>query len=156
MRHERAYVYVLKLQAGNWYVGSTSNIEARVCEHFAGQGALWTQKYPPISVAEVTECLTGDPLPLERAKSAEMAMKYGWSRVRGAGHVKVEASQPAWFDLEGKRRKYAKPKSTPPSFLDQDPQEEDGVLCQNADESQDNEELATTVVTLDTKGIWED
>ena len=51
-----------------------------------------------------------------------------------------------------------RPKSTPPSFLDQaiTPQEEDGVLCQNANESQDNEELATTVVTLDTRGLWED
>ena len=75
MKNDRAYVYVLRLQGSpaNWYIGSTTNIEARICEHWAGQGAQWTQKHPPIGVAEVIECLTGDPLPLERAKTAEMA-----------------------------------------------------------------------------------
>ena len=56
-------------------------------------------------MAEVIECLTGDPLPLERAKTAEMAMKYGWARVRGAGHVKVDTKELPWFDQEGNRRK---------------------------------------------------
>ena len=107
MKNDRAFVYVLKLQGSpaNWYVGSTTNIEARICEHWAGQGAQWTQKHPPIGVAEVIECLTGDPLPLERAKTAEMAMKYGWARVRGAGHVKVDTKEPPWFDQEGTKRK---------------------------------------------------
>ena len=107
MKTDRAFVYVLKLQGSpaNWYVGSTINIEARICEHWAGQGAQWTQKHPPIGVAEVIECLTGDPLPLERAKTAEMAMKYGWARVRGAGHVKVDTKEPPWFDQEGTKRK---------------------------------------------------
>ena len=107
MKTDRAFVYVLKLQGSpaNWYVGSTINIEARICEHWAGQGAQWTQKHPPIGVVEVIECLTGDPLPLERAKTAEMAMKYGWARVRGAGHVKVDTKEPPWFDQEGTKRK---------------------------------------------------
>ena len=107
MKTYRAFVYVLKLQGSpaNWYVGSTINIEARICEHWAGQGAQWTQKHPPIGVVEVIECLTGDPLPLERAKTAEMAMKYGWARVRGAGHVKVDTKEPPWFDQEGTKRK---------------------------------------------------
>ena len=104
---DRGYVYVLKLQGSpaNWYVGSTTNVEARICEHYAGQGALWTQKHPPVSVVETLECPGGDPLPLERAKVAEYATKYGWARVRGAGHVKVEATQPTWFDPEGMKRK---------------------------------------------------
>ena len=107
MKNDRAYVYVLKLQGSpaNWYVGSTTNIEARICEHWAGQGAQWTQKHPPTGVAEVIECLTGDPLPLERAKTTEMAMKYGWARVRGAGHVKVDTKEPPWVDQEGTKRK---------------------------------------------------
>ena len=107
MKNDRAYVYVLRLQGSpaNWYIGSTTNIEARICEHWAGQGAQWTQKHPPIGVVEVIECLTGDPLPLERAKTAEMAMKYGWARVRGAGHVKIDTKEPPWFDQEGNRRK---------------------------------------------------
>ena len=77
MKNEHGYVYVLKLHGANWYVGSTNNIEARICEHWAGQGAQWTQKHTPLGVKEVIEFLAGDPLPLERAKTAEMAMKYG-------------------------------------------------------------------------------
>ena len=67
---DRGYVYVLKLQGSHWYVGSTTNVEARSCEHFAGQGALWTQKHPPLSVVETLECPGGDPLPLEKAKAS--------------------------------------------------------------------------------------
>ena len=105
---DRGYVYVLKLQGSpaNWYVGATNNVEARICEHFAGTGALWTQKHPPVSVVETLECPGGDPLPLERAKLAEYSMRYGWTRVRGGGHVKVDATQPTWLDLEGTKRKY--------------------------------------------------
>ena len=104
---DRGFVYVLKLQGSpaNWYVGATNNVEARICEHFAGAGALWTQKHPPVSVVETLECPGGDPLPLERGKVAEYAMRYGWARVRGGGHVKVDATQPTWLDLEGTKRK---------------------------------------------------
>ena len=104
---DRGFVYVLKLQGSpaNWYVGATNNVEARICEHFAGQGSIWTQKHPPVSVVETLECPGGDPLPLERAKMAEYAVRYGWARVRGAGHVKLDATQPTWFDQEGPKRK---------------------------------------------------
>ena len=165
MKTDRAFVYVLKLQGSpaNWYVGSTTNIEARICEHWAGQGAQWTQMHPPVGVAEVIECLTGDPLPLERAKTAEMAMKYGWTRVRGAGYVKVDATQPVWFDSDGKKRNHAKTKQTAIQSGPLDSiiigGEEAGVLCRNQGhehEPQDITEMATAVVALDTRGIWED
>ena len=108
----RAYVYVLKCQGSppNWYVGSTRDLEARICEHFAGQGSLWTQKHAPVSVAEVLECPGGDPLPLERAKVVEMCFRHSWKQVRGAGFVKLDAGMPSWLDLGGERRegpKYA-------------------------------------------------
>lgn len=107
MKNDRTYVYVLKLHGSppNWYVGSTNNVEARMCEHWSGQGAQWTQKHPPSSVMEVIECPGGDPLPLERAKTAQFCMIYGWGKVRGGGHIKVEATMPSWFDQEGTKRK---------------------------------------------------
>ena len=103
----RAYVYVLKCQGSppNWYVGSTRDLEARICEHFAGQGSLWTQKHAPVSVAEVLECPGGDPLPLERAKVVEMCFRHSWKQVRGAGFVKLDVGMPSWLDLGGERRK---------------------------------------------------
>ncbi len=84
MKNERGFVYVLKLQGGNWYVGSTNNVESRMCEHFNGNGSLWTQRWPPCSVTEVIECPTGDPLPLERSKTAQLAMQFGWQKVMGS------------------------------------------------------------------------
>ena len=103
----RAYVYVFKCQGSppNWYVGSTRDLEARICEHFAGQGSLWTQKHAPVSVAEVLECPGGDPLPLERAKVVEMCFRHSWKQVRGAGFVKLDAGMPSWLDLGGERMK---------------------------------------------------
>ena len=103
----RAYIYVLKCQGSppNWYVGSTRDLEARICEHFAGQGSLWTQKHAPVSVAEVLECPGGDPLPLERAKVVEMCFRHSWKQVRDASFVKLDAGMPSWLDLGGERRK---------------------------------------------------
>ena len=107
MSSARAYVYVLKCQGSppNWYVGSTRDLEARICEHFAGQGSLWTQKHAPVSVAEVLECPGGDPLPLERAKVVEMCFRHSWRQVRGAGFVKLDAGMPSWLDLGAERRR---------------------------------------------------
>ena len=89
----------------NWYVGSTKNLEQRLCEHFSGQGAVWTQKYPPVSVVEVLECPDCDPLPLERGKVVELCFKHGWRHVRGANFVRVDAGIPSWLDEKGDRRK---------------------------------------------------
>lgn len=127
-----------------------------MCEHWAGQGTQWTQKHPPISVMEVIECPGGDPLPLERAKVAEMAMKHSWQRVRGGGHIKVEATMPAWFDQDGNKRKRtdAKAKQTVVTGG-----EEDGLLCrfinppEEPDESGDNEGVATTITVLDPRRV---
>ena len=117
----RAYVYVLKCQGSppNWYVESTRDLEARICEHFAGQGSLWTQKHAPVSVAEVLECPGGDPLRLERAKVVEMCFRHSWKQVRGAGFVKLDAGMPSWLDLGGERRRG--PKSAPCGSVGQSP-----------------------------------
>jgi predicted GIY-YIG superfamily endonuclease len=104
---KKAFVYVIRCQGTppNWYIGQTKDLEARMCEHWAGEGSLWTKKWLPTSVVEVTECPAGDPLPLERAKTVEYCCRYGWAKVRGAGHVRVDANIPAWFDESGDRRK---------------------------------------------------
>ena len=126
----RAYVYVLRCQGSppNWYVGSSRNLEARLCEHFAGQGSAWTVKHPPISVTEVIECPDGDPLPLERGKVVELCFRYSWRQVRGAGFVRVDAGMPGWLDEKGDRRKPKAEKAqetiTLDTLLHQDTQDE--------------------------------
>ena len=57
-----AYCYVLECQprtdlpnhpACSYYVGSTSNVNMRIAQHFNGSAAKFTQKCQPIRVAEL-------------------------------------------------------------------------------------------------------
>lgn len=103
---KRAWVYVLRCQGGTYYVGQSTALQARICEHFAGQGSLWTAKNPPISVIEAIECPSGDGLALEAAKTAEYCMRMGWKKVRGGSFVRCDApGPPPWFDETGEKRK---------------------------------------------------
>lgn len=49
----RLCVYVLLLKNAHFYVGITDNLKKRIKQHFAGIGAVWTKKYPPIEFLEV-------------------------------------------------------------------------------------------------------
>ena len=105
---KRAWVYVLKCQNNSWYVGQTTALQVRICEHFAGSGAQWTTLNRPVSVVEAIECPDGSGLALEAAKTAEYCMKYGWRKVRGSSFTRPDApGPPAWYDETGERRKRA-------------------------------------------------
>jgi hypothetical protein len=41
-------VYVLRLENGKYYVGSSEYIESRIQAHFVGHGSSWTKLYKPI------------------------------------------------------------------------------------------------------------
>lgn len=47
------FVYVLQCDLGKWYVGKTKNPEFRIENHFSGNGAEWTNLFPPISLFEL-------------------------------------------------------------------------------------------------------
>ena len=104
MKH--VWVYVRKCQNGCYYVGQSTALQARLCEHFARQGAQWTAKNPPISVIEAIECPDGSGLALESAKTAEFCMRYGWKKVRGGSFTRCDApGPPPWLDETGEKRK---------------------------------------------------
>jgi len=48
--NHRVDVYVLKLESGKYYVGTTTNWEP---EHFAGNSSTWTKLYRPLELLEV-------------------------------------------------------------------------------------------------------
>lgn len=85
------YIYVLKLVDDRYYVGRTGNILRRIEEHFTGVGSIYTMKYNPIKVIEVTEELTNQD---ERNKTLEIMTKYGWEKVRGACWCSLEINKP--------------------------------------------------------------
>jgi len=89
------WVYVLKLSAGNYYVGTTDkSVEERHQEHCAGHGAAWTQKFPPVTVVDRYECRTKDEAMTKEMKvSAQLALIHGWEKVRGATFCQLNPSE---------------------------------------------------------------
>ena len=61
------YVYVLKCADGSLYTGYTTDVERRVAEHNAGEGAKYTRGRTPV-----------EPVHVERfeSKSAAMSREY--------------------------------------------------------------------------------
>jgi predicted GIY-YIG superfamily endonuclease len=81
----RYFVYVLALQHGKLYVGSTDNIYCRLSDHFecSPRSAVWVREYgPPVRVVEICKNCT---LEDEQYKFAEYADKFGFENVRGGG-----------------------------------------------------------------------
>ena len=73
------YVYILKLQGDNYYVGFTTNIEQRLEQHFNLEGSQWTKMHEPL---ELIDCFEGT-LEDEKNTTLEMMKKYGL-KVRGS------------------------------------------------------------------------
>ena len=83
-------IYVLKLQAGKYYVGRTCNYDKRVNDHFQGSGSEWTRLYSPVSVILKKETHSA----FEEDKVVkEMMSQYGIDKVRGGSYVRVNLSQ---------------------------------------------------------------
>ena len=45
-----AYVYILQCSNGQYYTGSTKNIDKRLAEHQAGVGANFTRRHRPVKL----------------------------------------------------------------------------------------------------------
>lgn len=109
------YIYVLKLVEDRYYVGRTSNILKRIEEHFTVGGSIYTKKYKPLKIIEVTEELTNED---ERFKTLEIMEKYGWEKVRGACWCSLEIKKP---NIEkNKKPKPKKPKPNCENFYKND------------------------------------
>jgi putative endonuclease len=72
----RGYLYILLCSDGTYYVGSTTNAEARIATHEAGEGGEYTARRRPLRVALIEEFPT-----LHEAFIAERQVK-GWSRAK--------------------------------------------------------------------------
>ena len=69
-----AYTYILECSNGAYYTGSTTDLEKRLLEHNAGEGANFTKKHLPVKLVYFEEC--------ESIKEAFLREKQiqGWSR----------------------------------------------------------------------------
>ena len=110
-----AFCYVLQCQprtdvlnapACTYYVGSTSNVNMRIAQHFNGSGSRFTVAFKPIRVAEldVTPRLTAQEV---LAFENETTLRYmqrmmaespdnpdAWRAVAGGSYCKIDQSMP--------------------------------------------------------------
>ncbi|MBR3578689.1 MAG: GIY-YIG nuclease family protein [Bacteroidales bacterium] len=70
----KGYMYILLCDDGSYYTGSTNNLELRLQQHFAGEGANHTKKHPPVKLLYYEEFDRIDEA-FNREKQVQ-----GWSR----------------------------------------------------------------------------
>jgi len=80
-------VYVLELENGKYYVGTTHNLQRRFQEHVDGAGSVWTRKYAPVAI-ERSVSVDG-PLHEDRV-TKELMLKHGIDNVRGGSYCRID------------------------------------------------------------------
>ena len=71
-----AYTYILQCSNGEYYVGSTTNLEARLNEHQSGMGGKYTSTHLPVKLVYFEEYSS-----IHLAFSRERQL-HGWSRAK--------------------------------------------------------------------------
>ncbi|GAA4106188.1 hypothetical protein GCM10022393_00500 [Aquimarina addita] len=92
MEGDLYFIYVLKLENGGFYVGSTKNLKKRLRTHFKNGGAMATKEYKAIEIVEIKKLVDykmkhgfahGN---LEIGTAIQYSKKYGKHLIRGAKH----------------------------------------------------------------------
>jgi predicted GIY-YIG superfamily endonuclease len=71
-----AFTYILECCDGSYYVGSTSNLQARMSQHEAGSGAAYTRRRLPVRLVWAAEFDR-----IDEAFAFEKRVQ-GWSRAK--------------------------------------------------------------------------
>ncbi|MFB6119781.1 MAG: GIY-YIG nuclease family protein [Halobacteriaceae archaeon] len=67
------WVYVLECADGTFYTGYTTDVERRVAEHDAGEGAKYTRGRTPVELVYTEEC---------ESRSAALSREYELKQLR--------------------------------------------------------------------------
>lgn len=84
---EYGYTYILECSDGSYYVGSTKNLEKRIAQHNAGEGAEYTKHRLPVKLVYFEECLS-----IEDAFLREKQIQ-GWSRKKRQALINNQAEK---------------------------------------------------------------
>jgi putative endonuclease len=79
-----SYTYILECSNGQYYVGSTTDLERRLQEHQVGLGANFTRKHLPVKLVYYEEYQS-----VEQAFRRERQL-HGWSRAKKEALIKGE------------------------------------------------------------------
>lgn len=83
-------IYILKLQGGNYYIGKSSDPQARIQQHFEGRGSGWTQLHKPVKVEKI---IKGTSAFDEDRYVKEYMAKHGINKVRGGSYVAANLNE---------------------------------------------------------------
>lgn len=83
-------LYILKCEYSKYYVGTTTNLDRRIAEHFNGSGSAWTSKYKPLQTI-FTQAMHG--IHDENNTTKNYMKKYGIDNVRGGAYANVVLSE---------------------------------------------------------------
>lgn len=98
-------VYVLELEHGFIYVGSTMDLQRRIRQHVCGQGSSFTRKYKPTGrVLPRIGSLQGDGDGPERDETLRQMHRHGFHRVRGWKFVNPALSGQDIIEIESNIR----------------------------------------------------
>jgi predicted GIY-YIG superfamily endonuclease len=96
-----AWVYVLELVDGKWYVGVTTDMEKRMDSHVYKRKTRWIKIYRVVGLHEkvqidriIGEEYTKTVHRVEDKKTLEIMKKYGWDNVRGGRWTDPSLSEP--------------------------------------------------------------
>lgn len=78
----KGYMYILECADGSYYTGSTRNLEIRLAQHKAGEGAKHTKKRLPIKLVYY-EAFQRIDFAFKREKQVQ-----GWSRKKKEALIK--------------------------------------------------------------------
>ena len=91
-----AWLYILRLQSGGLYVGTTSDLYRRVHDHFRGYGCRTTRLDPPSNLVYQEHHKT-----IEQAEQREAQLKR-WSRAKKEALIRRDRDS---LKMLAKRRK---------------------------------------------------
>ena len=103
----KGYMYILLCDDGSYYTGSTNNLELRLQQHFAGEGANHTKKHPPVKLLYYEEFDRIDEA-FNREKQVQ-----GWSRKKKEALINREYEKLP--ELSRNYTQYGRPEMSVPS-----------------------------------------
>lgn len=103
----KGYMYILLCNDGSYYTGSTNNLDLRLQQHFAGEGAHHTKKHPPVKLLYYEE--------FDRIDEAFFREKQvqGWSRRKKKALINGEYAKLP--ELSRNYTQYGAPSTSVPS-----------------------------------------
>lgn len=87
------FLFMLKLENQNYFVGRTTNIKVAILNEFNGLGSEWTKLHKPTELVKVLEYQTTDKEKIRKLHNSfviTLMKKFGFQKIRGGDFFKSD------------------------------------------------------------------